>query len=235
MREWVFRLIIATLGLTLTGTLVYGLADFPPQTITQTMIDSYVFRILLTICVMLQVIVWFLCVWSKRHAEPETANWAFVSLSLVVISWIALSTILTDTTHMVFVGICVAWLLIFLLLVTKMTSHRESVTVLHLCILVLVASIVAMAILYNSHHFFIPEYIAFIAYSLIFTAFFSVHTNTRWLEDDCYEEAYATKVLDWDIHCDPPCDDSVPLTYPLEERGVYHVGRCGAVWVPLRI
>ncbi len=230
MREWLFRLYVVTLGLTLMGTLVYGLAAFPPQTITQTMIDSPPFRICLTVSVMLQIIVWVLCVWSKRHAEPETANWAFVSLSLVVISWVALSTILTDTTHIVFVGICVAWLLIFILLVTKMTSHRESVTVLHLCTLVLVASILAMIILYNSHHFFIPEYIAFITYSLIFTAFFSIHTNTRWVED--YEENVYIKELDWDNEPSIPCESSIPLTYPNNERGVFYVGRCGAVWVP---
>lgn len=234
MREWLFRLGVLTLGLTLLGTLVYGLSGFPPQTITQTMIDSAVFRICLTVCVILQIIVWFLCVWSKRHAEPETANWAFVTLSLVVISWIALSTILTDTTHATFVGICVGGLLVFLLLITKMTSHRESVMVLHLSILILVASIVAMMILYNNHHFFIPEYVIFITYSLIFTAFFSIHTNTKWVED-FNENAYVTRELDWDNESDIPCEASVPLTYPNNERGYFHVGRHGAVWVPQRI
>ena len=234
MREWLFRLGVLTLGLTLLGTLIYGLSAFPPQTITQTMIDSVVFRISLTVCVILQVIVWFLCVWSKRYTDPETANWAFVALSLVVISWIALSTILTDATHDVFVGICVAGLLIFLLLITKMTLHRDSVMVLHFCILILVASIIAMLILYNNHHFFIPEYIIFITYSLIFTTFFSIHTNTRWVEDD-YDDSYIPRDLDWENGSDIPCADSIPLTYTDNQRGFFHVGRCGAVWVPQRI
>jgi uncharacterized membrane protein len=234
MREWLFRLGVLTLGLTLLGTLVYGLAGFPLQTITQTMIDSAVFRIFLTVCVILQVIVWFLCVWSKRHAEPETANWAFVALSVVVISWIALSTILTNTTHDLFVGICVGALLVFLLLITKMTSHRDSVMVLHFSILILIASIIAMIILYNTHHFFIPEYVIFITYSLIFTAFFSIHTNTRWVEED-NTDACCLRELDWDNESDVPCEHSIPLIYPTNERGIFHVGRCGAVWVPQRI
>jgi len=233
MREWVFRLWVVTLGLTLLGALVYGLSAFPPQTITQSMIDSVAFRITLTVCVMLQIIVWFLCVWSKRRAEPETANWAFVALSVVVIGWIALSTILTDDTHMVFVGITVAVLLIFLLLITRMTSDRDSVLVLHLSILILVASIAAMLVLYNNHNFFIPEYIAFITYSLIFTAFFSVHTNNQWLEED--ENDYVMRELDWDNESDIPCESSVPLNYPANQQGIFHVGRCGAVWVPQRI
>lgn len=234
MREWLFRLWVLTLGLTLLGALVYGLSAFPPQTITQTMIDSAPIRITLTVCVILQIITWFLCVWSKRHAEPETANWAFVALSLVVINWIALSTILTDATHMVFVGICVAALLIFLLLITKMTSHRESVMVLRLSILVLIASIVSMIVLYNSNHFFIPEYVAFMTYSLIFTAFFSTHTNSKWVEDD--DDNYVARDIDWDDStADIPCEASIPLTYPNDQRGIFHVGRCGAVWVPQRI
>ena len=233
MSELLFRVCVLIFGLTLLGALVYGLSAFPPQTITQTMIDSPGFRVTLTVSVIMQIIVWFLCVWSKRHAEQETANWAFVFLSLVVISWIALSTILTDATHMVFVGIAVASLLVFLLLITKMTSHRESVLVLQLSILILASSIIAMVILYNNHHFFIPEYVAFITYSLIFTAFFSTHTNVKWVEED--ECRYATRELDWNDDRDDPCSDSVPLTYPNNQRGFFHVGRGGAIWVPQRI
>ena len=233
MHESLFRLWVLTLGLTLIGTLVYGLSAFPSQTITQTMIDSAVFRIFLTVCVMLQIIIWFLCIWSKRHAEPETANWAFVSLSLVVISWIALSTILTDATHIVFVCLCVGGLLIFILLITQMTSHRESVLVMKLSILVLISSIVAMIVLYNNHHFFIPEYIAFITYSFIFTAFFYTHTQSKWLEEE--NESYDTSSLDWDNKHDIPCEASIPLNYPENQRGVFHVGRGGALWVPQRI
>jgi hypothetical protein len=225
---------VLAVGLTLTGTLVYGASAFPPQTITQSMIDYVEFRIILTTCVILQVIVWFLCVWSKRNIEPDTANWAFVALSVVVISWIALSTILTDATHMIFVGICVAGLLIFILLLTKMTSHRESVLVMHLSILTLSASIIAMVILYNNHHFFIPEYVAFTTYSLIFTAFFSTHTHLKWIQED--EETYAARELDWDNDPDIPCEAIIPLTYPPNQTGTFHVGRCGgAIWVPQRV
>ena len=233
MSELLFRAFVLILGLTLLGALVYGLSAFPPQTITQTMTDSVGFRVTLTVCVVMQIVVWFLCVWSKRHAEPETANWAFVFLSFVAISWIALSTILTDATHMVFVAIAVSSLLIFLLLITRMTSHRESVLVLKLSILILSSSIIAMVILYNNHHFFIPEYVAFITYALIFTAFFSTHTNVRWVEED--EGRYSTRELDWDDDRGDPCTESVPLTYPNNQRGIFHVGRCGAVWVPQRI
>ena len=235
MREALFRLGVLALGLTLLGTLIYGVSAFPPQTITQSMIDHVPFRIILTICVILQVIVWFLCIWSKRNIEPETANWAFVMLCVIVISWIALSTILTDATHMVFVAICIASLLIFILLITKMTAHRDSVFVLHLCILILVVSIIAMVILYNNHHFFIPEYVAFITYSLIFTAFFSTHTQVQWEQDNQTQDNCVTRDLDWDMDPDIPCESSIPLTFPHDQRGTFHVGRCGAVWVPQRI
>jgi hypothetical protein len=234
MSELLFRVYVLIIGLTLLGALIYGLSAFPSQTITQTMIDSPGFRTTLTVCVVMQIIVWFLCVWSKRHIEQETANWAFVFLSLVVISWIALSTILTDTTHAVFVGIAAASLLIFLLLITKMTSHGESVLVLKLSILMFASAIIAMVILLNHHHFFIAEYVAFITYSLIFTAFFSTHTNVKWVEEED-EVRYATRELDWDDDREDPCSDSIPLTYPNNQRGIFHVGRGGAIWVPQRI
>jgi hypothetical protein len=221
MRELVFRLWILTLGLTLLCALIYGLVAFPPQTITQSMIDWPVFRLILTACVILQLTIWLLCVWSKRRAEPETADWAFVCITLVGINWIALSTILTDTSHIVFVAITVACLLIFLLLVTHMTSHPESVLVLHMSIFILVVSIVAMIILYNNHHFFIPEYIAFITYSLIFTAFFSIHTQVNWDED---VDDVSSELL-WDNGTDPYCTDP----YPKNSK------RPGAVWLPQRV
>jgi hypothetical protein len=235
MREALFRLWVLALGLTLLGTLIYGVSAFPPQTITQSMIDHVPFRIILTTCVILQVMVWFLCIWSKRNIEPETASWAFVALCIIVISWIALSTILTDATHIVFVGICIAGLLIFILLITKMTAHRDSVLVLHISTLILAASIAAMIILYNNHHFFIPEYVAFITYALIFTAFFSTHTQVRWGQDDQDQDNCITRELDWDTDNEIPCETSIPLTFPHDQRGTFLVGRGGAIWVPQRI
>jgi hypothetical protein len=235
MGEALFRLGVLALGLTLLGTLVYGVSAFPPQTITQSMIDHVPFRIILTTCVILQVIVWFLCIWSKRNIEPETANWAFVLLCIIVISWIALSTILTDATHIVFVGICIAALLIFILLITKMTAQRDSILVLHFSILILIASILAMVILYNNHHFFIAEYIAFITYSLIFTAFFSIHTQVQWGQDGQDQDKCVLRELDWDTDPEIPCESSIPLTFPPDQTGTFYVGRCGAIWLPQRI
>ena len=234
MHESIFRLWVLTLGLTLLGTLIYGLSAFPPQTITQTMIDSTVFRLVLTVCVLLQIVIWFLCLWSKRHMDPEISNWAFVSLSIVVISWIALSTILTDTTHIVFVCIAVTCLLIFLLLIMQMTSDRDSLCVLHFSLLILVISIVAMIVLYNNQEFFIAEYIAFITYSIIFTAFFATHTNVKWLDDDD-ESPTSTRHLNWDDGDEIPGEICIPLTYPDNQRGTYHVGGGSALWVPQRI
>ena len=234
MHESLFRLWVLTLGLTLLGTLIYGLSAFPPQTITQTMIDSVVFRIILTVCVILQIVIWFLCLWSKRHLDPDITNWAFVCLSIVVISWIALSTILTDSTHIVFVCLAVACLLIFLLLILQLTSDNNLVCILRLSMLVLLSSIVSMIILYNNNEFFIAEYVAFITYSVIFTAFFATHTNVRWLDDDDDPPA-CTRHLNWDNDSEIPGEVCIPLTYPDNQRGTYHVGRGSALWVPQRI
>jgi glucan phosphoethanolaminetransferase (alkaline phosphatase superfamily) len=215
MHESIFRLWVLTLGLTLLGTLIYGLSAFPPQTITQTMIDSTVFRLVLTVCVLLQIVIWFLCLWSKRHMDPEISNWAFVS-------------------HIVFVCIAVTCLLIFLLIIMQMTSDRESLCVLHFSLLILVISIVAMIVLYNNQEFFIAEYIAFITYSIIFTAFFATHTNVKWLDDDD-ESPTSTRHLNWDDGEEIPGEICIPLTYPDNQRGTYHVGGGSALWVPQRI
>jgi hypothetical protein len=236
MREALFRLYILTIGLTLLGTLVYGLSAFPPQTITQTMIDSAPFRITLSVCVILQVIIWVLCIWAKRESDPDTASWAFVALSLIVISWIALSTILTDSVHMIFVAICYGTLIIFILLITRMTTHYDAGIVLRISIISLIACVVAMIILYNNHHFFIPEYIGFISYAMVFTFYFVIHTDVRWAEGDLDTE-YALRDIDFDDPCQPilpraeGASDTVPLDYPANQRGSFYVGRMGAVWV----
>ena len=180
MLKLLYYLWIWSIGLTLIGTLIYGLVNFPPDTITQHMIDQVEYIIILSVCVILQAILSFIYTWAKRNQNKEVILYKYVFLSSIVISRIVLSNILTTATHLVFVYICLCSLFIFLLLRSHITNHRASLIFLRISLLLLSACALAMIILYTNFDFYIPEHIAFLTYSVIFTVFFTVHTYDHW-------------------------------------------------------
>ena len=181
MHELLFRMWVWALGLLLSGTLIYGLANFPPDTITQHMIDHVEYRISLSVSTILQSIVWFTCLYAKRDGGYLSLL-GFVLLTTVVVTWICLTTILTATTHLIFVDICMLAFILFTLtlifLVDPINTH--AIRALELSLLVLVSAGIAMLTLYTDPHFYIPEHIGSFAYALVFVSFFTVHTYPHW-------------------------------------------------------
>ena len=227
MREILFRLWIWAVALAHTITVIYGLAAYPPDTITAHMIAHEDYRIALSTCVVIEIVIWFLCVWAKQSStHTEAAVLALLFLTSVLISWITLSTILTTNTHLFFVGILYGCFLVFTLLLCYLTRQQDALIVLRVCIFLLVVSAIAMLALYTANTFYIPEHIAFFVYVLTFIAFFTVHTYPHWPEND---DDLENGVLDeydciWDSTWEDPECHNPP--------GTYYAGRGGPVWIP---
>ena len=181
MHELLFRLWVWGLGLLLAGALTYGLLNYDPDTITQHMIDHVPYRISLSVSMILQSMVWFVCLYAKRD-RGCLAPVAFVLLTATVITWICLTTVLTTSAHLIFVYICMGSFMLFVLaLIFLMEPHSlEAIRALEFSLLILASAGVAMLALYTDEKFYIPEHIGCYAYALVFVSFFTIHTYTHW-------------------------------------------------------
>jgi hypothetical protein len=181
MHELLFRLWIWALGLLLSGTLIYGLANYPPDTITQHMIDHVEYRISLSVAMILQSIIWFTCLYAKRDSG-YLAGAGFVLLTTTIIAWISLTTILTTSTHLIFVNICMLSFFLFTLVLIFIVDpiHTYAIYALTCSLLILFFAGIAMIALYTDPRFYIPEHIGSFAYALVFVSFFTVHTYPHW-------------------------------------------------------
>lgn len=171
--------LILLLGTTLVSCLVYGLT-ISDETVSDNMIVYTPYRILISACILLQVCVWTMCLYSKRWADPDTAAWGLLSLGVTATSWVVLSNILSGTVHIAFVACFVTSFMVDLLILCNLTWQRRAVDVLILSVAFLLACMVAMIILFNTNKFYIMEHVGFIAYSLVFTVFFLVHPPAEW-------------------------------------------------------
>ena len=170
---------ICALGLTLLITLIYGLT-LSNDTVSHNMLTYIPYRIVLSTCIFLQMGVWTLCLYSKRAMDPNTAIWGFLTMGLVICSWVGLSTVLTGTTHIVFVITFMASFFTSMLILCHLTWQEEAGKVLRLSLAFVLVCVVAMTILFNQGQFYIMEHVAFISYSLVFMAFFLVHPPSDW-------------------------------------------------------
>lgn len=228
MHDKLFILWVWTLGITLAGTLIYGLVNFPNNTITQYMIDHVEYRVILTSCVVLQTIQWYWCIWSKKGQNSLLTVFAYIFLTAMLISWIALSDILTTDVHIILVYICQTCLLIFILILSHIVQHERAVYVLYLCLVLMIASAIAMICLYTRAEFFIPEHVGFLTYDIVFTSFFTVHTYQYWDHSRVVDNALEMYSSDWEA----PSKDSDPLFEDEDLQGSFFMGRCGLVWIP---
>ena len=222
MREKLFILWVWALGVTLAGTLVYGLVNFPPNTITQHMINHVEYRIIITVCVVLQSVLWLWCVWSKRLQDYALAIYAYMFITIIIISWIVLSTILTTEVHIIFVYICMGSLFFFIATLAQITVHENAVYILYFSLLTMLATGIAMIILFaKGSDFFIPEHIAFLAYDAVFVLFFTVHTYAYWDQDERINKELSIYSSDWQTEEEEE-----------EISGTFYAGRGGLVWIP---
>lgn len=181
MHELLFRAWIWTLGLLLAGTVTYGLASFPPDTITQHMINHEGYRVALSVAIILQSVVWFACLYAKR-ARGWPAPAAFALLTASVVTWLCLTTILTTAAHNVFVVVCMLSFVLFVFALLSLLDHasQPAARALELSLLVLVAAEAAIFALYTDPRFYIAEHVALYANAMVFVAFFTAHTYPHW-------------------------------------------------------
>lgn len=191
MHELLFRAWVWALGLTNIGALIYGLAAFPPDTITQHMIDSVLYRIVLSSCMVFQVIIWSVCVYAKRdNRRGWIAELALFLLNVVMATWIALTSILTTQVHIILVYICMSTFIAFIAIMCYLSGpgHTTAVIVLEGCLALLCCTGISMIALYSYASFYIPEHIGMFVNSAVFVLFFTVHTYRHWAERDEAEE-----------------------------------------------
>ena len=231
MREKLFILWVWALGITLAGTLIYGLVNFQPESITRHMIDHVEYRIIITVCVLLQTILWFWCVWSKKSHDKELTIAAYILLTVMLVSWIVLSNILTTDVHIVFVYICMGSLFFFILVLSQITLHENAVYTLYFSLAVMLASAITMIVLYAQMNFYIPEHIAFLAYDFVFTSFFTIHTYRYWNHAEVIKAAVEMYSADWDGTSTPKKPNETPDDAS-ELGGCFYIGRGGLVWIP---
>ena len=174
-----YNTLICTLGSILLGILIYGLS-LADDTVSNTMISSTHYRIIISVCILLQISVWITCRYSKRRTDPDTAAWGLLSLGITAASWVGLTNILSGTPHIIFVIIFTTSFMVDLLILCNLTWQRRAVDILLLSIAFLLICMIAMIILYNTNKFFIMEHVGMIAYSLIFTVFFLAHPPEEW-------------------------------------------------------
>ena len=181
MRELLFRAWVWNLGLLLAGIASYGLGSYPPDTVTQHMIDHEGYRVALFVAVVLQSVVWFACLYAKR-ARGWLAPVAFALLTASVVTWLALTTVLTTATHNLLVVVCMLTFVLFAAALTLLLgpAHQHAARVLELTLLLLVAADAAIFALYSDPRFYVAEHVALYANALVFVAFFTAHPYPDW-------------------------------------------------------
>ncbi len=170
---------ICVLGLTLLCTLIFGLT-LSRDTISNNMLTYIPYRIVLSTCIFIQMAVWIVCLYSKRAMDPDAAVWGYVTMGIVTCSWVGLTTILTGTVHFIFVSTFIIFFFISMLIICNLTWQDQAGKVLRISMAFIIVCAIAMTILYNEGEFYIMEHVAFISYSLVFMAFFIVHTPSHW-------------------------------------------------------
>ena len=186
--DYVYSIFIILIGVSFVGTLIYGMAVFEKgQSITEHMITFPSFRALLSIQVTFQVSIWMICAYSKKEIAPEIVACIFTSLLMIIVGWSGLSTFLTGTIHYLFAGLAIANVGITALLFSRITWQSFPRTVILVGFFPYILCVLALVALLGTPAFYIPEYLAFIFYSLFFTAFFVAHPYYDWarMPEEC--------------------------------------------------
>lgn len=182
MGDLLFRLLVLALAATMLGAQIFGLSHYPDQTVTGNMRVESVYLILMSSSLLLQSAVWALCLYRKRALDAEACAWGAATLTVMLVAWIGLTSILTTDVHYVFTGIFVAAFLTLVLIFCYLVWQPTPSLILRLCLVLELVCIVAMLILFNSKDFYLPEQIGFLAYTVVFTLFFWTHPYSEWAE-----------------------------------------------------
>ena len=183
-----YKILVCSLGGSLLACLIYSVSAHK-DTVSNAMLNNIPYRIALSTCIVIHMCFWITCMYSKRWIDPDTCTWGLFCLGVTIGGWIGLTTILEGDIHIVFVAIFITFFCLDLLILCNLTWQRHAVDILILSVAFLIVCIIAMIILFNTNQFYVMEHVGFIAYSVIFTAFFLTHTPEEWGAGQ-YEDSY---------------------------------------------
>ena len=175
-----YRLFILTLGMTSVVTLIYGLSLAPTNTISMDLKDYMPFRLILTVCLVLQTATFFLCFYCKETYHQEEVIWGYLTCIGVVVSWTGFTTFMEGKAHIIFVAFFMSFLVILMLIMYKITWQREALVILKFTVLFLILVSICMTAMVTTDNFYIIEYIGFIPFNLAFILFFIAHDSEEW-------------------------------------------------------
>lgn len=178
--KFAYYALIYTLSLTLTTSLVYGLAHLPKDTISNNMLTDTVYRTVLSSTILLQLCIWCLCFYNKREMNDSAAKWGYLIMIVMLINWIGLTSILQGTAHVVFVCVFMACFLLLVLILYSMTWQDEARHFLLIALTLMLLCSFACIIIFNQSEFYLLEHISFFLYSIVFIFFFSIHPYHEW-------------------------------------------------------
>ena len=168
------------LGLTMLGTLIYGLCSSPGQTISSDMYHKHAYLATLTIALAGHVLIWACCLYAKRRRDPEAFYWGVLALLVMAVGWVGLVTNLLGTTHLIFVAIFASAFCVSVLILCYLVWQPDLSVLLRVGLLLTLFVDIVMVVLYNSDQFYLPEHVNFINYTVFFTVFFSYHPYYDW-------------------------------------------------------
>lgn len=200
-----FYTIIWLLGIGLFSTLFYGVVVFEKnQSITMHMILSPAYRMTLTVFVFTHYVILLYCVYMKRHISTGIFITQCIFLLVILVTWIGLIIFLTDLIHFLFVSVFIVSIIItmFLLVFTTIQWLAKYTLIAGLVALLTCGGL--MIIYINSGVFYIPEYVAFMAYAAVFTFYFTFHPYYEWAPEthevaelvDLHPDAYNNTYYD---------------------------------------
>ena len=190
-----YYIFVVTLSLALKTSLIFGLFQYPEQSISDNMLMHIPYRIVLSSTIILQLATWSLCLNSKWKINPDTVYWGYFVMIIMLCSWVGLTSILQGIAHVTFVCLFMSSFLVLLLIFCSLT-HQEIVCVfLRLSVLVLTFCAMVVTILFNKKEFYLLEHVSFIIYSLIFLCFFIIHPFYDWDAVQYYPYDQDSKVV----------------------------------------
>ncbi len=177
---WAYYGLIYVLGLTLLSALIFGLTHLRNQTISDNMLTYPIYRIIISSCIILQLSMWCVCLYSKGRVHQETAVWGYFVMIVMLVNWIGLTSILNGVEHAAFVSLFMCCFLTLMLIFCSVIWQEDVRYFMQVGLAILSGSALAGIVLFNNNEFYLLEHISFIIYSLIFTFFFTIHPFYEW-------------------------------------------------------
>ena len=186
-----YRAAIACIGLTmLANQIAAACCNHPNTSVSAALSSDPIYLIITSTCILLQICVWGLCIFTKglllpRLPESDAATeavWGLLMLALMIVSWIGLTSVLQGAVHAVFSGLFSSAFLVFIpLLCHYLTSEPILFIICILGFAIILACELSILILYcTNQSIFVPQQMGLMAYTILFTLFFSLHPYSQW-------------------------------------------------------